>query len=523
MTRALTLLTSFANMVNDRVNPVVVKELRQAVQSRLVIAILLLFLGANVLAVSMYLTLGNNDVVTNPQAGLNLFQGLYGLLVVTSMVFVPLYAAIRLSMERNNSNIDLLFITTIPPGAVIRGKFLAAVLLTVLIYAACMPFLTLTYLLRGIDLPSIFFALATSFLMSTVLTMVAIFVGSVSAGMFLRIMLAAILLYAGGTTVVMAIAAGVGIASSGLGFVLMGPYALIFLGFCLLSGAMVLMLAYLLAVAAVSPKSSNRMFPTRVFLTICWAVYGAVFAAWASAMGRNELILGWCIGSGTALIVIFGLVLAERESWSPRVRRTIPANPAGRLIAWLFYTGSAGGVIWVCLLAAATLLIAATTMESFSAVGYGSRGSYDFARDLLRGLSLAMLFTWCYGMSGLFLRRMFLPRTAPLVSTVLGLVVMGLGASLPMLASFFIYNDQIRFYELPLWFVITNPFIVVADLSYADQTPTITAFLMVWAILGLIANGRWFSQQWNGFRHLEAKPLPELAPVTGPESAVTHG
>ena len=32
------------------------------------------------------------------------------------MVFVPLYAAIRLTMERNDSNIDLLFITTICAG-----------------------------------------------------------------------------------------------------------------------------------------------------------------------------------------------------------------------------------------------------------------------------------------------------------------------------------------------------------------------------------------------------------------------
>ena len=43
--------------VSDRTNPVVVKELRQAVQSRLVIAILLLFLLVNVLIVSGYLML----------------------------------------------------------------------------------------------------------------------------------------------------------------------------------------------------------------------------------------------------------------------------------------------------------------------------------------------------------------------------------------------------------------------------------------------------------------------------------
>jgi len=38
------------------------------------------------------------------------------------------------------------------------------------------------------------------------------------------------------------------------------------------------------------------------------------------------------------------------------VRRTIPRNPLLRLLAFLFYTGSAGGIAWCVLLFVATML-----------------------------------------------------------------------------------------------------------------------------------------------------------------------
>ena len=75
--------------ISDRTNPIVVKELRQAVQSRLVIAILLLFLLANVLVVGGYLML-SVDATTSERAGPELFSALFVVLVGTCMIFVPL-------------------------------------------------------------------------------------------------------------------------------------------------------------------------------------------------------------------------------------------------------------------------------------------------------------------------------------------------------------------------------------------------------------------------------------------------
>ena len=54
---------------------------------------------------------------------------------------------------------------------------------------------------------------------------------------------------------------------------------------------------------------------------------------------------------------MLAFTLAERESWTPRVRRYIPRLLPQRFLAWLFFTGSAGGVIWCIALGAATLLV----------------------------------------------------------------------------------------------------------------------------------------------------------------------
>src|SRR5206468_9430444 len=96
---------------------------------------------------------------------------------------------IRLISERSPANMDLLFITTISPRAIIAGKSLAAAALTLLIFSACMPFMVLTYLLRGIDLPTMFIVLALSFFLVVMTIQMTVFVASLPASRPMRLML----------------------------------------------------------------------------------------------------------------------------------------------------------------------------------------------------------------------------------------------------------------------------------------------------------------------------------------------
>lgn len=135
--------------LNDRINPIVVKELRQAVQSRFVIAALMTLLSIQIIAIGIYLLTSGSSLFSF-DAGRDVFLILFAILQGIGMLFVPLYTAVRLAAERSDTNVDLLFITTIKPRSVIAGKMFAAITLTVLIYSACMPFMAFTYFLRGL-------------------------------------------------------------------------------------------------------------------------------------------------------------------------------------------------------------------------------------------------------------------------------------------------------------------------------------------------------------------------------------
>ena len=108
--------------LDDTLNPIVVKELRQAVQSRFVSWVLFALLVAQLLAIGVYLMVvaaaGQVESI-DFQAGRDVFSWLQGILLATCMLFLPLYAGIRLAAEHSDVNTDLLFVTTLSPRAII--------------------------------------------------------------------------------------------------------------------------------------------------------------------------------------------------------------------------------------------------------------------------------------------------------------------------------------------------------------------------------------------------------------------
>ena len=131
--------------MNDRLNPIVVKELRQAVQGKFLIVVVICFLCIQLLTMGIFL-ITDESISESFDAGLKIFRVLLWNLLATCVLFVPAYTGFRLISERADANVDLLFITTLRPRSIIWGKFLAAIILTVLLYSACMPFMTFTYL-----------------------------------------------------------------------------------------------------------------------------------------------------------------------------------------------------------------------------------------------------------------------------------------------------------------------------------------------------------------------------------------
>jgi len=487
-----------ASEASDWVNPVAVKEFRQAVQSRWVVAVLMLFLLLNLGTVGGYLLL-SPDAHTSAEGGQGVFLFLLSILVFTCLGFVPAYAGIRLSLERHSADIDLFFITTISPGAIVRGKYLAAMALTLLIFSACMPFMVLTYLLRGIDLPTIFLLLAGCFVLCAAANAMGLFAGAVSGGWIIRGLVAA-----GVLIVLLQIA--IGLLGMVQGLMFFGPgmwgYGLSTwagVGTFLLVEALGIGLLYVYAVALLSPRPSNRMMVPRLYLTGCWAITGVVALAWSHVNRDAEPVTGWAILSVVALALLLVAAIGERDAWSVRVRRTIPRNLLLRLGAFLSYTGSAGGVLWYTLLFVATMLVASIWGKSMPAFS----GTSDLA-DVLPNSLIGFGYILCYCLTIVALRPLWF-RGVP--TPHLSVFVMFFGAAaclIPYLSAFFLERN---WWLAEPWYLLGSPMVLTTTRTGIRELAD--NLVLGWLIVCTLGAVPWGVGQWRRFAPHRAQAARE--------------
>src|SRR5438132_9368033 len=88
--------------INDALNPIVVRELRQAVQGKFVAAVLLVLLVIQLAAIGIFI-IASGDIATRFDAGREVFMVLLGLLLGACLIFVPAYTAVRLAAERSDT------------------------------------------------------------------------------------------------------------------------------------------------------------------------------------------------------------------------------------------------------------------------------------------------------------------------------------------------------------------------------------------------------------------------------------
>ena len=226
-----------------RLNPIFLREMRQAVRGRFVVGFFLLFLVA-MLAATIAIILqhgqlhGEKDIVA---FGNKMFEALLTVLVATCGLFVPFYTGLRLIAEHGTHNVELYFITELKPGEIIRGKTYMAGAVVLLAFSASAPFLAMTIFLRGIDVPTIIVGLVTAFTYVMLGSQIALFIGGMR-GRGARICAAAtgITFFALLANVVVETGvAGIGAASS-----------MMLLLFCFAS-----FIFHLVAVAGVKPRS----------------------------------------------------------------------------------------------------------------------------------------------------------------------------------------------------------------------------------------------------------------------------
>lgn len=446
--------------ISDVLNPIVVRELRQAVRSNFLVVTLVLFLCLQLLTVGM--ALANESLSGSFSAGRSIFSDLLFILLVTCLLFVPAYAGIRLAIERSIENVDLLFMTTLRPWSIIWGKFLAALVLTVLIYSAGMPFIAFTYLLRGIDLLSIFSLMAVNFIVVAVGVQCAIFIGALPMNWIFKLILGVSWL---GLLIIVVPPLFVNVVMPG-GLLDVGfathmrtlRFWSISLGVIIAALAFMILLA-LLAAATISPLSANQALPVRTFTTIAWFLTGVGAAFWSYSSHSIAPIGGWAFLHIVLHSVGLFIAVSERENVGMRVRRNIPRLWLLRPFAFLFYSGAAGGAMWSSLMIILTIVCISAWSNLFPSLVFpgdfyqffwnlsiqiGFFLSHALGTHLLRhrvhildfyqllsALSLFALYAFSYALGAALVRRCFIAnRVSTRHTWVLGLALIGLSTTI---------------------------------------------------------------------------------------------
>lgn len=418
----------------DRLNPILVKEARQALKSpQFVVTFGLLLLAAWIWSVFGVALLGPSALYG--ARGSEMFRPYYVMLAFPLLVVVPFGAYRSLSAEREDRTFELLYISTLRPWQIISGKLASASLQMLLYLSAITPCLAFTYLLRGIDVPTIFVLVAWLCLFSLGLSLVGLFLATIARDRNRHIVLTVVVIVAlfgvffwtTSAVVFGLIDAGIPVDRSEFWIVQAGALTIY---------ASYMALFTLASAAQLAFTSANRSTSIRLVLAVQQALFIG-WAAWAwlfEASGDEGiplvlvavLILHWWV-AGSFLI-------GESPHLSHRVRRGLPTSFLGRLLfTWLNPGPASALVLVLCQLLAGVGLAAGAlwvvpAIDPAFASNWSSQDAARTARFGGLGVCFVAIYLGLGKLVGDLARRMgwhqpLLPALANWVLSLAGMLV----------------------------------------------------------------------------------------------------
>ncbi len=502
------LKTHFTNWREWELNPIVIKELRQAVRSWAVTGMLLLFLTVLFITSLTFLVTQSFQVEANLQLGGAMFSAFMVILAGASVFFIPLYVGVRVAAERQENNPDLLYVSTLSPACIIRGKFLCGAYMALLFFSACMPFMAFTNLLRGVDLPTVFITLFFLFMVVCALNQLAIFLACLPmsrpfkiltalAGLFFSFWIIGGLIFSSFTMMRL----GIGAMMTERNFWI-ATTTIVGIGLSLVG------LLYFLSVALISPPSANRALPVRLYITVIWILGGLLSLGWVWQMKETQLIYIWAVMTFVVMVLSLLVTISNSDQMSLRVRRDIPEKGFKRFFAFIFFNGAAGGLVWVAIISTATYFAAKEIFLLgtvwFPKTRFVTTGSTE---DFLLSSSVTMTYIFAYALTALFIHRKFLSRRPPKLAGLLAVLLAALWAIVPSIILFFLNQLSWKSVEgLQLGNVFN-----LYSLHDDDRRIYHQWFAFGWLLVMIVVNMKWFLQQVRNCQPL-LRATPENSP-----------
>ncbi|MDR1478560.1 MAG: hypothetical protein LBJ00_06425 [Planctomycetaceae bacterium] len=375
--------TTFSNLIN----PLLLKELRQFVRNRFIVVLINLYVLAIVIACLFAFEIGGWRNVWE-EVGKYIFFALANTSLLVGIVAVVIRTVWTTSIEKVNE--DLMFYSSMTPATIVLGKIASGIILTSLLMSITFPFVTLAYLLRGIDIEAIFIVMAVIFIVIQVLNSFAVFVSALNRLKYFPF-LSTLVVAAGSFPVYF------GSVAFFLTTIYSGSldYREVACPILFLAGSL-MTLFVCGAIAMFSPPTSNRMFYVRILLTAIFvlSVLGAYFEIFASPADlAYEVIETICL---LCLPFILLMIACERDQWSIRIRKNLPKSLIFRFLLFPFYTGAACGIVWILFMLAVIVMLDLSVGNGIAKDWqiYFRIGTFVFAFDYC--VTAMLIRSWCF-------------------------------------------------------------------------------------------------------------------------------
>lgn len=395
----------FLEDMGEYLNPILVKETRQALKSRQFVVTFTLVLLTSWLWSVFAIYVRYPDILYSPEGPL-LLVGYLDILLFPLILIIPFSAFRSLASEREDGTYELLSISTLSPRQIITGKLVSSILQMLVYLSAMAPCIAFTYLLRGIDIITIVFVVMTAVLASILLSAVGLVLACVTrqsqwqSALSVVIIVLLLVLYVSGLTMTYA-----SIYENGSWRMYQSSDFWLSIAATLTIYASYLHLAVEVASSQITFASENRSARIRITLL----VQQFLFVGW---LGLASLNFPTQDGPLTSLLTIICLhwfimgcfINGESPALSPRVKRTIPEFVLDRIWrnwllpgpdrGFLFVTsGLFSGVLCVCALSLLNSLDGKIQYSPFGLIEFsiGLTGFtmlyLGFGRLIVRGLN----------------------------------------------------------------------------------------------------------------------------------------
>jgi hypothetical protein len=254
-----------------------------------------------------------------------------------------------------------------------------------------------------------------------------------------------------------------------------------------------------LSVALISPPSANRALPVRVYITAVWVLGGLLTFMWVGQTGEAERMLAWTYPTLVLMILALLVTVCNSDRLSPRVGRTMPSSGAGRGLAFVFFNGAAGGLVWVAGILAVTYIVTRAILLAPPKHGPSSGGNGHL-------FATSAAYAFAYALLGLFIQRKFLSKRPPKLAGLLAVLLASAWALLPNLVLFFLNKLSWKSIE---GLQLGNPFNIFSlrnDTERLYHLYFAVGFLLIMVVL----NANWFWQRLKNFRPPPASAPPVL-------------